>query len=381
MQNQEQGFENQEVKRDELPSSSGASRGSMAELLDGSSFGDGPLRIAPTDLATYVRLDQCERFLRLQLFTRNAGDGFLKEYDVAPQSLPSLLTGSGATFENEIVEQLRGQMPVRDCSPASKENGSRSPDNSLICQTLRGLSAGERVALVQPRVVSNVGNWALRGDIDLLLLERDQTGVVRVLVIDMKSSVTSRVEHRLQVACYLVMLRELFFQRGIEVAAIDIGIVYRGADDPIRLSPEERLIEEQRRVAAAERLGISGACLDLIADPTPYLDVVDDLALARNSIASRAIERPFDETSFELTSACDGCLYNEFCLKRTRERDDLSLLPNVTVAAKRAMHAAGITKTIELARLEEPANRTIAGVTRRIMAPLAGKESVCQGLS
>ncbi len=353
----------------------------MAELLDGLSFADGPFRIAPTDLATYVRLDQCERYLRLQLYTRNSGDGFLKEYDVAPQSLPSLLTGSGATFENDIVEQLRGQMPVRNCSSASKENGSRSPDNSLICQTLRGLAAGDRIALVQPRVVSTVGDWAMRGDIDLLLLDRDDAGIARVLVIDMKSSVTSSVEHRLQVACYMVMLRELFIQRGIAVAAIDIGIVYRGADDPIRLSPEERLVEAQRRTAAADRLGISGACLDLVADPTPYLDVVDDLALARNSTAWRAIKRPFDQTSFELTSACDGCLYNEFCLKRTRELDDLSLLPNITVAAKRALHAVGITKTIELAKLEEPASRTIAGVTRKIMAPVAGKESVCQALS
>src|SRR3569832_192474 len=123
MHNQEQGFESRKASPDELPSSSGRSRGTMAELLDGSSFAVGPLRIAPTDLATYVRLDQCERFLRLQLFTRNSGDGFLREYDVAPQSLPSLLTGSGATFEDEIVEQLRGQMTVHDCSPAAKKNG------------------------------------------------------------------------------------------------------------------------------------------------------------------------------------------------------------------------------------------------------------------
>src|SRR5215204_1645540 len=265
MQNQERGFENGEEARDELPSPSGTSRGTMAELLDGSSFANSPLRIAPTDLATYVRLDQCERYLRLQLFTRNAGEGFLKEYDVAPQSLPSLLTGSGATFEVEIVEQLRGQMTVRDCSPSSKKNGSRTPDNSVICEALRGLNAGECIALIQPRLVTTVGDWAMRGDIDLLLLDRDADGIARVLVIDMKSSVTSRVEHRLQVACYLVMLRELFIQRGIAIAAIDIGIVYRGADDPIRLSPEERLMEAQRRLAAADRLGLSGACLDLIA--------------------------------------------------------------------------------------------------------------------
>src|SRR3954470_14854387 len=152
MQNQEQDFKSDEDRPDELPSSSGTSRGTMAELLDGSSFANGPLRIAPTDLATYVRLNQCERFLRLQLFTRNSGDGFLREYDVAPQSLPSLLTGSGASFEDEIVEQLRGQMTIRDCSPSSKKNGSRTPDNSVICEALRGLDADECVALIQPRL-------------------------------------------------------------------------------------------------------------------------------------------------------------------------------------------------------------------------------------
>src|SRR6478752_6551555 len=143
MQNQEHSSKHRDASNAELSSSAGTSRGSMAELLDGLSFADGPFRIAPTDLATYVRLDQCERYLRLQLYTRNSGDGFLKEYDVAPQSLPSLLTGSGASFENEIVDQLRGQMPVRDCSPAAKKNGSRTPDNSLICEALRGLDTGE----------------------------------------------------------------------------------------------------------------------------------------------------------------------------------------------------------------------------------------------
>ena len=42
------------------------------------------LRISPTDVSQFVRLEQCERFLRFRLAER-AGQKFMEEYDVIPQ--------------------------------------------------------------------------------------------------------------------------------------------------------------------------------------------------------------------------------------------------------------------------------------------------------
>src|SRR5882724_6825248 len=57
-----------------------------------------PLRLTPTDVSQFVRLEQCERYLRFRLAER-AGQDFMKEYDVTPQRITPLLSLSGHTFE------------------------------------------------------------------------------------------------------------------------------------------------------------------------------------------------------------------------------------------------------------------------------------------
>jgi hypothetical protein len=42
-----------------------------------------PLRLTPTDVSQFVRLEQCERFLRFRLAER-AGQKFMEDYDVIP---------------------------------------------------------------------------------------------------------------------------------------------------------------------------------------------------------------------------------------------------------------------------------------------------------
>src|SRR5262245_51309761 len=65
-----------------------------------------PLRLTPTDVSQFVRLEQCERFLRFRLAER-AGQDFLHAYDVAPQRISPLLTLSGRSFEEKIEQAIR----------------------------------------------------------------------------------------------------------------------------------------------------------------------------------------------------------------------------------------------------------------------------------
>src|SRR3954462_12512251 len=60
-----------------------------------------PLRLTPTDVSQFVRLEQCERYLRFRLAER-AGQKFMEEYDVNPQRITPLLSLSGSTFEEGI---------------------------------------------------------------------------------------------------------------------------------------------------------------------------------------------------------------------------------------------------------------------------------------
>src|SRR6516225_7319732 len=64
-----------------------------------------PMRLTPTDVSQFVRLEQCERFLRFRLAER-AGQKFMEEYDVNPQRITPLLSLSGHEFEVGIEEAL-----------------------------------------------------------------------------------------------------------------------------------------------------------------------------------------------------------------------------------------------------------------------------------
>ena len=88
------------------------------------------------------------------------------------------------------------------------------------------------------------------------------------------------------------------------------------------------------------------------ADPEAYRDSVRDLVTGP-ARATRVTDAPFATIPFHLTYKCDGCLYNEFCMKRSAETDDLSLLPHLTEQDKRALQRNGIATTGDLAALKD----------------------------
>ncbi|MDB5060112.1 MAG: superfamily helicase, partial [Chloroflexi bacterium] len=65
-----------------------------------------PGLITPTDVSQFIRLEQCERYLRLRLHERSHGGRFMRDYGVVPQSIPPLLTRSGSEFEDTIERDV-----------------------------------------------------------------------------------------------------------------------------------------------------------------------------------------------------------------------------------------------------------------------------------
>ncbi len=315
--------------------------------------GDGCLRISPTDVSQFIRLDQCERYLRLRLHERSAGPRFMRDYEVAPQPIAPLLTRSGATFEERVERSVAGRFRSLNLA-ADAGSADRPADNERVVAFARDLPPGETLVLFQPRLHVAVGGWKIRGDVDLLFLERDGNGDLRALIADVKSSTSAKVEHRLQVAFYLEMLATLLAEGGVACDRIDLGILYRGpADDTRPVAPADLARREEERAKARDVLGLDDALLEVVADPEAYRGSVRDLVTGPGSTACRVVEAPFPTVPFHLTYKCDGCLYNEFCMKRSAETDDLSLLPHLTEQDKRALQRGGITTVRELAALKD----------------------------
>jgi hypothetical protein len=279
-----------------------------------------PLRITPTDVSQFVRLEQCERFLRFRLAERT-GQDFMQAYDVVPQRISPLLTLSGRSFEEKIEKAIRQAFRSIHYAELASHAHNRPANDSDVVREARRLLEREVVVLFQPRLEVAIDGWLIRGDVDLLRLERHGDGCLHALIVDLKSTTEVKVEHRLQVAFYHLMLEALFDRHGVGLEQVRTGILYR---PPADTSPEAEEEIRPYREAAQHWFGLTDALLEVVDDPEAYLRSVRDLVIGQDSTARRVAATSFEQLPFCLSYKCDGCLYNEFCLKWSAEREDLS---------------------------------------------------------
>ena len=310
-------------------------------------------RLTPTDVAQYLRLGECPRYLKLRMHERKHSSGFLREFGVAPQPIPPLLTLTGQEFESHVEAQARGWFRVVNCADNNRANDMEpegaDPSNGLVTGYAASLPAGDTLLLFQPRVEALVGDWTFAGDLDILRLHRDHQDTLHVLIVDMKATRQVKVEHRLQVAFYQQMIGSVFAEAGITHEPIRLGVLYRGAQ------PGEALtdVQQTERDAAQKLLGVGGAFLELIPedDVEDYQHEIADLVTGPESVAARVANLRLADAPFHLSLKCDGCLYNEYCLKDACLRADLSLVPTLSAREKASLLSHGIADIYDLGGL------------------------------
>jgi hypothetical protein len=295
----------------------------------------------------------------------------MEEYGVVPQRITPLLSLSGHDFEDGVEDALAKKFPATNFAAKYGLAHNRPDNNSEVAEAARTLVAGRAVLLFQPRLEVELGGWRLRGDVDLLRLERAADGCLHVLIADMKSTVEVKVEHRLQVAFYRLMVEQLLQDGGIAHAPVETGILFRPPVDP---TPEEQAEIEPLREAARTVFGLDGALLEVVADSEAYVQSAHDLVLGTESTARRVAGTPFEAIPYCLSFKCDGCLYNEFCMKWSAEQEDLSLLPYMTATEKDALLRAGVTTVHSLAKLKELAPAIGTGKATELV-PAPGREA------
>ncbi len=307
-------------------------------------------RIAPTDISGFLRTGQCRRFLRLRLYERAEGRKAFEEFGAPLQTAPQMLTRAGEEFEAAVYADIDRSLRRIDFAKVSPGGGRQTPDNHQVATLARDLANGESLILTQPRLEAALGEWILTGLCDLIRLRRSETGLLEILIVDIKKSAAATVEHKLQVAFYHEMLAKALSTAGIAFGGIGLGILYEGSKHPDDSSADE--IAEGRR-AAKKLFGTDRAILERVEHPRDYIDAIRDLVVGNSSIAKKVITTPFDQLPFHLSYVCDSCQYNAYCMKWSALNDDLSLIPYLTQSEKAAFHRNGIDTTSELAQVKE----------------------------
>src|SRR5438874_13015801 len=130
-----------------------------------------PLRLTPTDVSQFVRLEQCERFLRFRLAER-AGQKLMEDYDVTPQRITPLLSLSGHEFEEGIEKALGSRFRTVHYAAKASQDHNRPDNNQEVVSEARKLKPGKTVLLFQPRLSVELAGWLLRGELGLVRLGR-----------------------------------------------------------------------------------------------------------------------------------------------------------------------------------------------------------------
>lgn len=334
-----------------------------------------PLRVTPTDISQFVRLEQCERFLRLRLSER-AGHEFMEPYGVAVQRITPLMTLSGSDFEDAVEGAVAGRFRSEDYAAKAGRSHARPANNGDVLREAAALKPGEAVVLFQTRLEVELGGWLLRGDVDLIKLSRAADGALHVLVADMKSTAAVKVEHRLQVAFYHLMLGAVL-AASVAPATRRTGILFRPPVDP---APDEEAEAAPLREAAKSEFGLDGFLLELVAEQDAYVRAAHDLLLGPDSTARRVAGAGLDALPYSLSFKCDGCLYAEFCMKWSAEAEDLSLLPYLSGTEKEALRRGGVATVEALATLKRFTPDASAGNTTDLV-PAPGREDQVRRLS
>lgn len=296
----------------------------QAEQISGSPCEPHPsvvkTRLNPTSLSQYIRLENCERYLRFRLVPSDV-ERLEKRWGITAQPLTPLLKESGADFEQNIANQL-----------AAKGEAIVDLDKKDINETLKWLrEVKEPTILLQPTLAAPIGKFTCSGRADVIHLSRNRQNQLKVLIADIKASRKEKTEHRLQVAIYARMIQSLAKEHNLPVEEIR-GAVLTKQDD-----------------GSYPSLGPDTPTFEL----ETYYSILDRLVVHEDAVVNQVINQPFERAFYHLSPKCDGCLYNALCMYDSAERLDLALTPNITAVEKRVLNEAGIMTISELANLME----------------------------
>lgn len=312
--------------------------------------------LAPTALSQYVGLDNCERYLWFYLHKPQT-DRLTKqlarqaELSGTPwlpvQPLSPLLEGLGNRIEQNVVATLEAQgYPIQDLGTIAFEGALELLQNSY--------SGRARLAphyLYQLPLAGSLGGWRFEGRADLVRFQRDENaGALKALVIDVKASRKDKVQHRLQIAVYVRLLRQMLAQAGIKTVTFEGAIVRRLATGELQDPAEAVSFDLEPYLATVRYLTGDNEPDDEEAKESPRRGKFFDKEAS--PLAKVAATSDYTRLHYYLGPRCDGCVFSPVCLTESAQRQDLSLIPYLESPDKRVLNQAGIFTLEDLASLK-----------------------------
>ena len=274
-------------------------------------------KLGVTSLSQYIKQQNCDRYLRFRLRPDEV-KAMRGKWGVTEQPLTPLLKEEGLDFESKVVDHI--------AATGGRVVDLDGQDESLTLLWMQTVQT--QTLLVQPSISGVMGDVRFSGRADLVLLWRANDAQLCAVIADVKASRIERMEHRLQVAAYAYLLRQMAEAKGLVFHSIEGMILHVQEDGSL---PDFNSTEP--------------------FDIDTYITTLHHLAIEPDNTLRRVADARFEDLFYHLGYHCDGCMYNALCMYDSAERQDISLVPYLTATDKRVLQQHEICTVKDLASL------------------------------
>lgn len=275
---------------------------------------------------------RCERKTRYEIMDPSE----LAAVPVAKDQREQPWATLGVEYENRVVAHLANNTQV--LRPGL---GEESLSERQAITFLRGHGSATYAAQVnlRPRGLPTSiegANIKLRRSFADLIRRDVQDGQLIFTVIDVKATRAARAFHKTQVAFYVLLLRAMLAELGVQASVATIGEIWRIPDDGD---------------AEGDQWTIEAFALN------PYLRLVEDFCRSTlPAIAAKTVAPGRDDTFFHVYFKCEQCAYLPHCIEAVGPRRaphvrDVSAVAGLSHEAKRTLLSIGVGTVAGLAEL------------------------------
>lgn len=215
--------------------------------------------ISPSQLGEYINHGSCPKFAKLNQLWQSDANNFPEDWDGNEAFMPinQLLAEQGNSFEEYITDKVTTEysintvMPAEDWSgndPTNKYTQSNVAKNYEVLldyirdAAVRMTSRDDPLFLEQIPFKGTIEQFEVTGDSDIMIIEPQAHNGVRIRIFDVKASWEEKTYHRVQTACYTLLLRKLLeanqFDEPVDFT-IEGGIINRETVFPLQFSLDE----------------------------------------------------------------------------------------------------------------------------------------------
>lgn len=287
-------------------------------------------QVVVTDIGEYINQHGCERSFKLRINSSEIARRF-PFYGSVRSPLNPILSTRGREREDELRDALSGSMLFLNPGSDPEEARIAWPD---FLKRLRELPEGTDCFAREVEIEGEVGEFCLSGRMDFVIL-RWSEGRPHLRIVECKASRRDKTYHRVQLAAYRMMVREILERDGLVLGG-------RNHRDVVLEAAVARIDEGTNRVQ------------DALA--VPSLDLEQEMGDLRSLLApdgplARIDAMDLDELSYCIDGKCGSCVHCPICLPESARQRRLELL-GLDPATVRLLRASGIKDIDGLADLD-----------------------------